>query len=103
MLLRKRNWVSLSFGLTFQLGELDAAEKYLNDAIELANEFPEFVESAVFKANLGLVYLKKGLIQKASEICGLTWRLGQKNNHAEVIDQATYCLDQIKAYQERNK
>lgn len=85
------------------MGEFDAAEKYLNQAIESAKEFPEFVESAVFQANLGLVYLKKGLIQKASDICGLTWRIGQKNKHAEVIEQANYCLEQVKAYQDRNK
>lgn len=86
----------------FQLGEFDAAEKYLNQAIELSNEFPEFVESSVFKANLGLVYLRKGLIEKATEICTFTWRVGQKNNHTEIMDQASYCLDQIKAYHERN-
>lgn len=73
----------------------------MNQAIELANEFPEFVEAAVFKANLGLVYLKQGLVSKASEICTYTWRMGQKNNHKELIDQSSYCLDQVKAYQER--
>lgn len=87
----------------FQLGEYDAAENYLKEAIELAKEFPEFVESAVFQANLGLVYLKKGLVKRASEICQFTWRIGQKNKHTEVIDQSNYCLEQVKAFQERNK
>lgn len=89
--------------LQFQLGEFDVAEKYLNQAIELAKEFPEFVESAVFKANLGLVYLKKGLISQASDICTYTWRVGQQNQHAEIIEQSGYCLDQVKAYQEMHK
>lgn len=93
----------ISENFPFQLGELDAAEKYLNEAIELAKEFPDFVESAVFRANLGLVYLKKGLVEKAHEICTFTWRMGHQKNHAEVIEQSGYCLDQIKAYQDRNK
>lgn len=70
--------------------------------MEVSKEFPDFVEAAVFKANLGLVYLKRGLIAKAKEICTLTWRIGQKNNHAAVMEQSSYCLDQVKEYSERN-
>lgn len=68
----------------------------------MAKEVPEFLESAIFKANLGIVYLKKGLVQKATELCTHTWRLGQKNNHGAIMDQSSYCLDKIKEYQKKS-
>lgn len=67
--------------------------------MELAKELPEFVEAAIFKANLGIVYLKKGLFQKATSLCTATWRIGQKYNHGAIMDQSSYCLEQIKEFQ----
>lgn len=86
-----------------RLGEVSAAEDYLRKAITLSKEFPDFVEANVFKANLGLVYLQQGLLQKATEICSLSWRLSKKAQNERAVEQADYCLEQIKKLRETNK
>ncbi|XP_055371167.1 tetratricopeptide repeat protein 19 homolog, mitochondrial [Condylostylus longicornis] len=73
------------------------AKKYLEEALELAKNLPEIVEVGVLKANLGLLYLKEGLVESAKEICSTAYRYGHKIKDKRVIEQAEYCLDQIQA------
>ncbi|XP_059615069.1 tetratricopeptide repeat protein 19 homolog, mitochondrial [Phlebotomus argentipes] len=79
-----------------RLGETSAAEDYLRKAITVSKEIPDFVEVNVFRANLGLVYLQQGLLQRATDICSLSWRLSKKAENDRALEQAEYCLDQIK-------
>lgn len=79
-----------------ELGEIDAAADFFKEAILLAKEIPDLGETAIFHANLGLVYFKQGLLKQAEEICGLAWRLGKKMEYDEAVKQANYCLDQLK-------
>lgn len=81
------------------LGDLDSAEAYLKEAIELAKEIPDLVEVAIFQANLGLVLLKRGLLQQATDLCTLTWRIGTRAKNEAIVDQSNYCLEQIKQFQ----
>lgn len=83
--------------LCMQLNEDQTAEEYLKKAIELSAEIPEMVELGVFYANLGLIYLKKGLIVQAKNFCNTAWRIGTKSKNNESLQQANYCLDQIKS------
>lgn len=78
------------------LNDLSSAEDYLNKALEYAKEIPNLIEIGVIQANLGIVYLKKGLINKAKDICGLAWRLGKQHENETVLQQANYCIEQLK-------
>lgn len=75
---------------------MEAAEEYLKTAIEYAKQIPDMVELGIFYANLGLVYMKKNLLKQAEEVCGLGWRLGKKHDSPTVVQQADYCLEQLK-------
>uniref|UniRef100_A0A1B0GGU5 Putative tetratricopeptide repeat protein 19 n=1 Tax=Lutzomyia longipalpis TaxID=7200 RepID=A0A1B0GGU5_LUTLO len=83
-----------------RLGEVSIAEEHLQKAIELSKEIPDFVEANVFRANLGLVYLQQGLLKKATEICSLSWRLSKKAENETSLEQANYCLEQIRNHRE---
>ncbi|GAB0100839.1 Tetratricopeptide repeat protein 19 homolog, mitochondrial [Sergentomyia squamirostris] len=84
-----------------RLGEISAAEDYLQQALTLAKEIPDLAEIHVFRANLGLVYLHQGLLQKATEFCTLSWRLSKKTKNDDALDQANYCLEEIRKVQEK--
>jgi tetratricopeptide (TPR) repeat protein len=84
------------FSLHFQLNDFAMAEAYLQEAIELAKQMPELVDSGIFQVNLGLLYLQQGLLARAKDVCSLAWKVGSKMKSQETIHQANYCLDQIK-------
>ena len=50
----------------------------------------------IYQANLGLIYMKKGLLEQAHLICTTAWTLGNKKKNNETMEQANYCLEQIK-------
>lgn len=78
------------------MGDTTNAKKYLEEALTLAKDFPDMIEAGVLKANLGLLYLYDGMLDKAKEVCSLAWREGKKQNSKDTMDQASYCLDEIK-------
>lgn len=80
----------------FQLDDTTNAKKYLEEALVLAKNFPDMIEAGVLKANLGLLYLHDGMLDKAKEVCSTAWREGKKQNFKDTMDQASYCLDEIK-------
>lgn len=81
----------------FQLDDFAAAEMYINEAIQLAKTYPEMFETGIYHANLGLLYLRKGLLPQARSSCSTARRMAKESNSADGIDQANYCIEQIKA------
>lgn len=81
-----------------KLGDSTGAKKFLEEALLAANELPELCEAGILQANLGLLYLQDGLVDRAREECMKAWRRGKKCDHKQTIEQAGYCLDQVKEF-----
>ncbi|XP_053959862.1 tetratricopeptide repeat protein 19 homolog, mitochondrial [Anastrepha ludens] len=80
------------------LEEYELAKKYLTDALELVKELKDTAQEGILQANLGLIYLREGLITKAKEACSLAWRIGKKGKNLDAVEQAEYCLNEIKTF-----
>lgn len=68
------------------------------DALELVKELKDNAQEGILRANLGLIYLREGLITKAKEACSLAWRIGKNSKNLNAIEQAEYCLNEIKSF-----
>lgn len=80
-----------------ELKEYEIAEQYLQRAITIAKEMkPEFVDVAPYHVNLGMLYMKQKLIEKAQKSCKYAWQIAKKYENKEAIDGADHCLDQVK-------
>lgn len=84
----------------FQLEDYAAAEMYINEAIHLARKYPEMYQTGIYHANLGMIYLKKGLLSEARSFCSQARLMAKESKSADGIDQANYCIEQIKATME---
>ncbi|XP_067621870.1 tetratricopeptide repeat protein 19 homolog, mitochondrial [Eurosta solidaginis] len=80
------------------LDEYELAKKYLMIALELVQELKDSTQEGILQANLGLIYLREGLIVKAKEACSLAWRIGKNSKNLDAIEQAEYCLNEIKTF-----
>ncbi|KAJ8969868.1 hypothetical protein NQ314_001552 [Rhamnusium bicolor] len=84
-------------GITsFRADDVDGAEKYLKEAINVGNDLEDKANLGVIHANLGLILLHKGILTEAERCCREAWYLGKKHENTEAVDQANYCFDQIK-------
>ncbi|KAH8297910.1 hypothetical protein KR018_000595 [Drosophila ironensis] len=66
-------------------------------AMDLAKELKDVSQEGILQANLGLVYLREGLMKEAENACRLAWKLGKQHENSDAVEQAEYCLDEIKA------
>ncbi len=82
--------------ISFQTNDLVQAEVYLTEAIEISKHFPELYDSGVFQANRGLLFIKQGLLDEARKICISAWRSAKKSESGDGIQQADYCLKELK-------
>ncbi|XP_023170280.1 tetratricopeptide repeat protein 19 homolog, mitochondrial isoform X1 [Drosophila hydei] len=73
------------------------AKETLLRALQIAKELKDSAQEGVIQANLGLVYLREGLLSEAEKLCKLAWNIGQRNSNADAIEQAEYCLNEIKS------
>ncbi|EDW63694.1 tetratricopeptide repeat protein 19 homolog, mitochondrial isoform X1 [Drosophila virilis] len=73
------------------------AKETLLQALAIAKELKDATQEGVLQANLGLVYLREGLLAEAEKFCRLAWKIGKSQKNADAIEQAEYCLDEIKA------
>lgn len=80
-----------------QLENYVEAKETLLKALEIAKELNDAVQEGVIQANLGLVYLREGLPKEAEKFCKLAWKLGKSQKNAHAIEQAEYCLSEIKS------
>jgi tetratricopeptide repeat protein 19, mitochondrial len=78
-----------------ELKEFEKAEKYLLRAIEIAKQL-KLEDISPYKINLGMLYFKQKLIEKAQESCKSAWLLAIKYDNKEAIGGAEKCLDQVK-------
>ncbi|XP_043065377.1 tetratricopeptide repeat protein 19 homolog, mitochondrial isoform X2 [Drosophila ficusphila] len=72
------------------------ARETLLEAMELAKELKDATQEGILQANLGLVYLREGLMMQAENACRLAWKLGKQHKNPDAIEQAEYCLNEIK-------
>lgn len=79
-----------------ELKEFDKAEKFLLQAIEIAKEL-KLEDISPYQINLGMLYLKQKLVEKAQVQCRAAWQIAKKNENEEALAGADKCLDQVKA------
>lgn len=84
-----------------QVDDLEAAEKYMDEAMERAKNYPELLNTGVYQANKGLICIKKGLIAEATQQCNDALRAARKYEIREGQEHAKYCLEQIASYTSR--
>lgn len=73
------------------------AKKTLLHALAVAKELKDDTQEGIIQANLGLVYLREGLLKEAENFCKLAWKTGKSHENADAIEQAEYCLNEIKS------
>lgn len=81
---------------SFRAGDLDQAQHYLTEAVQVGKNIEDKSYLGVVNANLGLILLEKKLFNEAEKYCTLALRLGKKYDNEESRQQANYCFDQIK-------
>ncbi|CAG9772013.1 unnamed protein product [Ceutorhynchus assimilis] len=81
---------------SFRAEDSEKAVKFLKEAIEVGNQLTDKTHLGVVHANLGLILLHRGVIEEAEKACIQGRNLGKKHDNNESIEQANYCLDQIK-------
>lgn len=74
------------------------AEKYIDEALKLAEFYPTLMNTGIYQANKGLISLKKGLLQEARRQCLEALRKASKSEIREGQEQAKYCLEQIELF-----
>lgn len=79
-----------------QVDDLVGAEVYINEAIELSKQFPELIDSGIFQANQGMIFIRRGLLDQAKKTCSLAWRMAKNAKNEDGMEQADYCLKQLK-------
>ncbi|KMY90927.1 tetratricopeptide repeat protein 19 homolog, mitochondrial isoform X1 [Drosophila simulans] len=72
------------------------ARETLLEAMELTKELKDATQEGILQANLGLVYLREGLMSQAENACRLAWKLGKQHQNPDAVEQAEYCLNEIK-------
>lgn len=78
-----------------ELKDFKKAEEYLLKAIKIAKEL-KLEDVSPYKINLGMLYFKQKLLEKAQESCKAAWLLAIKHNNKEAVKGAEKCLEQVK-------
>lgn len=78
------------------MNNFSEAKGYILKALELIKTIKESSEEAVLKANLGIIYLREGLINEAKLSCSSAWKVAKSQNNGPGMEQAEHCLNEIK-------
>ncbi|CAK1584509.1 unnamed protein product [Parnassius mnemosyne] len=78
------------------LGKYDEGINYLLQAIEIGKQVPDMKELGAIYVNLGRIYMKKNLLDKARKSCGQGWKLGVTSKNNEIKHEAELCIQEIK-------
>lgn len=78
-----------------ELKEFEKAEQYLKKAIEIAKEL-KLEDISPYQINLGMLYIKQKMIEKAQVACRAAWQIAKKHENPEALAGAENCLDQVK-------
>lgn len=79
-----------------ELKEFDKAEQCLKQALEIAKEL-KMEDISPYQINLGMLFMKQNLFEKALQSCRSAWLLARKFKNEDALDGASICLDQAKA------
>lgn len=82
----------------WRAGEIQNAENCLLEAVAIGRKLEDQTHVGVVHANLGLIYLEKGVVEEAQTNCQEAWKLGKRHENTESLMQANYCIDQIKEF-----
>ncbi|XP_065355718.1 tetratricopeptide repeat protein 19 homolog, mitochondrial isoform X2 [Calliphora vicina] len=80
------------------MGHFGEARRYILKALDLVKSIKDTSQEGVLLANLGLIYLREGLINEAKTYCSQAWKTGKTQQNDAAIEQAEYCLNEIKTY-----
>lgn len=65
-------------GITsWRAGDLDGAERFLKEALNMSEKLEDKSHVGVVQANLGLIFLERGLLKEAHKQCTEAWRIGK--------------------------
>lgn len=78
-----------------EMKQYESSLRYLNEAIEIAKKI-EIDDLSPYHINLGMLYLKQKLLEKAKASCSMGWKLATKYENKEAISAAERCLDEVK-------
>lgn len=78
-----------------ELKDFEKAEKNLMRAMEIAKEL-KLEDISPYQINLGMLFMKQKLIEKAQVACRAAWQVAKKFENQEAIKGAETCLDQVK-------
>lgn len=78
-----------------ELKQFDQSEAYLMKAMEIAKEL-KLEDTSPYQINLGMLYVKQKLVEKAQTSCKAAWQLANKYENKEAKDGAERCLEQVK-------
>lgn len=84
-----------------ELKEFVIAEKYLLQAIEIAKQL-KIEDISPYQVNLGMLFFKQKLIEKAQKSCRAAWQVAKKANNKEALSGAEKCLDLVKIVLSKN-
>ncbi|XP_037957844.1 tetratricopeptide repeat protein 19 homolog, mitochondrial [Teleopsis dalmanni] len=79
------------------LEDYTGAKNYIEHALTIAKDLNDIAQQGILEANLGLIYFHEGFLAKAKQICQNAYRIGKKCNNDDAVEQAEYCLNEIKA------
>lgn len=85
--------------ICFVQNDIDNALSYLTQAVAIGNKLPDMQDFGSVLINLGTIYMKKGMMQEATQVYQEAWRNAKKHKNAEVLKQANSCLDELKSSQ----
>lgn len=80
-----------------KLQRLSEAVMYIVEALKIVKKTNDSQQEGILQSNLGLIYLQQGLVDEAKNLCTQAWRMGQSKNDEATVQQAEYCLNEIKA------
>jgi tetratricopeptide repeat protein 19 len=78
-----------------ELKEYEPASRHLKEAIEIAKKI-EIEDVSPYHINLGMLFLKEKLHEKAKTSCSLGWKLAKKYENKDAAAAAERCLDEVK-------
>lgn len=83
--------------ICFVQNDLDSAISYLTQAVTIGNKLPDMEGFGSVLINLGTMYVKKGMMEEAREVYQDAWKNAKRHNNAQVLKEASSCLDELKS------
>ncbi|XP_023711050.1 tetratricopeptide repeat protein 19 homolog, mitochondrial isoform X2 [Cryptotermes secundus] len=83
--------------ICFVQNDLDNAISYLTQAVTIGNKLPDMEDFGSVLINLGTMYAKKGMMEEAKQLYQDAWKNAKEHNNAQVLKEASSCLDELKS------